>query len=81
MHDDPVLAFSSPSSPLESPSTTLSVQPPASESSPLSVPAERAIQGVEGTSSSPPWRFPLGIAVVVLGLGLVVGGLFYLLRQ
>jgi hypothetical protein len=79
--DGGVLAFLSPSSPLGSTRATLAVVSPSRMPSPLSIRVERTMQGTEEDPTGPAWRFPLGIGVIVLGLGLVIGGLFYLLRQ
>ena len=81
-----VLAFSSPSSPLEAPASP--VRDSAKDAStPVAtgVAATQARSFVpipESTSAapSPGWSLPLGIGLIVLGLALVVGGLFYLLR-
>ena len=83
---DQVLAFSSPSSPIETPASP--VRGPTKDTSTpvatgVAVTQARSYVPIPAATSaapSPDWSLPLGIGLIVLGLALVVGGLFYLLR-
>jgi hypothetical protein len=73
---DLVLAFWSSPLPVDRSLVTL----PAD--SLMHVPVEKSESvGEEPAVSSTAWQRPVGLALVVLGVALVVGGLLYLIRQ